>query len=73
MREKNLFQKNIHSKKKFKLPKNWNFEKIKTLTKINSSGKTCLLDVAGVYRILCFIHTVLYTLATTNGKTSQKR
>ena len=71
MREKNLFQKNIHSMKKSKLQKNWNFEKIKTLTKINSSGKTCL-DIAGVYGILCFIHTVLYTLATTNGKQVEK-
>ena len=48
--------------KKLKLQRNWNFEKIETLTKFILSGKPYLLDIAGVYRILCFIHAVLYTL-----------
>ena len=71
-RKKNLFQKkkkifilnkNWNLKvKKLKLQRNWNFEKIETLTKFILSGKPYLLDIAGVYRILCFIHAVLYTL-----------
>lgn len=82
-RKKKSFLKKIHSKKKsileeietskkLKLQKTWNFEKIGTLTKIILSGKPYLLDVAWVYRILYFIHTVLYTLAITTVKQIEK-
>ena len=59
-----FFLKPIETSKKLKLWKNY----IKTLTKIILSGKLYLLDVARVYRILCFIHTVLYALTITMVK-----
>ena len=59
-----FFLKPIETSKKLKLWKN----DIKTLTKIILSGKLYLLDVARVYRILCFIHTVLYALTITMVK-----